>query len=554
MKKGLKTFFVIIAIFGVVMWHHQATLFQRHVRETLQVLKEVAGHTIQLGDMTFSKYLFKVEFKKPQIDLNLKSIDEIKIPSHFNNNPLLKFVIQKVKSYPIETGFTYRLADKLVISYNVFWHELTVTSSGDGEFNLYHGEEKTTLTIPDHSDVNQGKVKISLPAPYWLQQFKKIFSKAKSDRLLGISSTCRNVKIIDSNTQESFFNQDFSAASFKIGSESRETEKFYTLDMQVQTDNASFSPHLIKIWQAFEPHVVGGMLNKTQDYKIRVEQTEFWSFVNALLVQFNLGQWNGKALTTLIPTLYLEGKTSHHNQALTSKDDYAVDYQPSKNFFKAHLNYNFEAGPAWTSYVEKILHYYVAMTNQMGGDSMTAAKEGAITPWLQTLLAKFAGKGEIKTSFSLEVKDWQTDKPQGQGFFKIGQNNCSLNMDINYLTPPVIKVTFDFEDYEKLLTKLSSYGSSVLEEMGNKTGEIVLTGIKNYLLEEIKKLSIIKNENNPLLRSVPIQFNTESQELEIANKPIQHEIMGIMKMLIGLANPTGLLESVKRLTPTVNSR
>ena len=115
MRKGLRTFLVIIAIFGIVMWHHQATLFQRHVRETLQTLKEVVGHTIQLGDMTFSKYLFKVEFKKPQIDLNLKSIDEIKIPPHLSNNPLLKFVIQKMKSYPIETGFTYCLADKLEI-------------------------------------------------------------------------------------------------------------------------------------------------------------------------------------------------------------------------------------------------------------------------------------------------------------------------------------------------------------------------------------------------------------------------------------------------------
>ncbi len=69
MKKELKTLFSIIIVFGIFIWHHQATLFQRHVRETLQLLKEVAGPTVQLGDMTFSKYLFKVEFKKPQIDV-----------------------------------------------------------------------------------------------------------------------------------------------------------------------------------------------------------------------------------------------------------------------------------------------------------------------------------------------------------------------------------------------------------------------------------------------------------------------------------------------------
>ncbi len=184
----------------------------------------------------------------------------------------------------------------------------------------------------------------------------------------------------------------------------------------------------------------------------------------------------------------------------------------------------------------------------MGIGSTHPPKE-AISAWGRIFLSKLVGKGEVKTAFMLEVKDFNTEKVQAQSSLKLGVDNCSFDIKADYLTPPLVKVTLDFEDYEKLLNKFYSYIFSVLEELGNKTGEVLLSGVKNYIAEEIGKISVVKDEGNPLLRTIPIQFNMETQALEVANKPIHHEIIEIIKMIAGCVNPGGVGESLKKLNP-----
>ena len=548
MKKALKISLVITTVFGIFIWHHQATLFQRHVWDSLKVLKNVGGPAIQLGEITFSKYFFRVEFKKPQIDVSLQSIKDINLPISLSDNPLIKAVINKLKSCSTNFGFTHRLADKLTLTYNPFWHEVTITSSGNAELNIYKGNEKINLIISDRPDVNQQKIKISLPFSSWLYQAKKFFSNTAFNKMMKINFTCRNARTIDANTEEPFYTDDFSAFNIVLGEGNSHTQEvYYASDAQLQIENSNFSPNLIKIWQGFEPVIIGGNTTKTHDHKIKVCQAEFWSFIETFLPQLNSGEWDWKVLARAFPTLYLESKMHIHNQALDLKEKYRIDYQPAKSFFKIDINHDFEAGPRWQTYLEKSLHYYAAITDKVNVGSSRSPEEG-ISAWGRVLFSKLAGKGEIKTAFMLEIKDFNTEKAQAQSSLKIGVEGCSLDIKADYLTPPLVKVTLDFEDYERLLNKCYSYIFSILEEQKNKTGEILLSSIKNYITEEIGKISVAKDETNPLLRTIPIQFNTETQALEVAHQPIQHEIIEIAKMLAGLVKQTDAGESFKELT------
>ena len=174
MGHKLKTLIVSLVVILAVLWHHQATLFQRQIRENLNLLKNCLGPTVQLGDVIISKYLFKVEFKKPQIDISIQSLEKIK--SHLLKENFFgsKFIKDQLDRISPNFRLIYRLADRLTISYNPVWHELAISSTGDGELNLQTETTKIDLIAPDSNDYNQSKIKIFLPSPKWLKKNQKV--------------------------------------------------------------------------------------------------------------------------------------------------------------------------------------------------------------------------------------------------------------------------------------------------------------------------------------------------------------------------------------------
>ena len=170
MGHKIKTLIIAFGVILAVIWHHQATIFQRQVRENLSYWRSYAGPTLQLGDVIISKYLFKVEFKKPQLDISNQTLEKIKENLQKDDGSISKFIHKQLSAISPTLRLTYRLADRLVVSYNPFWNELTITSVGDAELNLLTGTENIVFIAPDQNDLNQGKIKITLPAPGWLQK------------------------------------------------------------------------------------------------------------------------------------------------------------------------------------------------------------------------------------------------------------------------------------------------------------------------------------------------------------------------------------------------
>ena len=530
MGHKLKTLVTALCIIAAVMWHHQATLFQRHVRENISLLHAYAGPTLQLGDIIISKYLFKVEFKKPQLDINNQSLEKMKEDLPKDAGFISKFIQKQLSALPPTFRLNYRVADRLVLSYNPFWHELTISSVGDGELSLQTTAEKIDLLAPDHNDLNQGKIKISLPAPGWVQKIKKFFFK-DTVNVINVNSNCRNVKIVTAANQEVLYTQDYSLLKLNINEESFEGKQHYTFTLDLQSDNAYFSPTLAKMWPFLESYVLGGKSKKQSTYKVRIDSEEGKTFVNLLLSHLQLNQnvdWQSAART--IPTIKVEAKNSCKNDAISFSNDTQFDYQPQKNYLKTSCESTFQAHSAWPAYLEKLCAFYQSVAAYVQ-DHSKAVSNPAANPLWYSLLANLKEKGEIKSGFMLELKDMHSDKFQVQGSLKIGLEKSGFAIRGDYKAP-ALKVDVDFEDHETFLNKLYSYILNNLEGQTRKAAEILLPTVKNNLIENIQKLSVTKNEEEPHVRTVPIQFNSETQALEIAGKTTHHEFLDTIKMVL----------------------
>ena len=545
LKTLLTTFGVIIA----VMWHHQATLFQRQVRENLSLLRAYVGPTLQLGDIIISKYLFKVEFKKPQLDINNQSLEKIKESLQKNTNLISKFLQKQLATLSPTFRLDYRLADRLVVTYNPFWHELTLNSIGDSELSLQTASEKIDLLAPDHNDLNQGKIKISLPAPAWLQKIKAFFFK-DTVSLLNINSSCRNLKIVTASNQEAVYTQDYNLTKVSINEEWFEGKHYYIFSLNLRVDNAHFSPTLTKMWPFLESYVLGNKTKQQETYKVKIESDEGKAFINKLISQLEHGQeidW--KSVLQNTPTIKVEVKNNHKNDALAYAFDYLVDYQPHKNYVKASCDSTFQAYSVWPIYLEKLCAFYQGIATYFQDPTQSPLKLTTKPLWY-SLLANLSNKGEINSSCMLELNTANPDQIQAQGAFKIGLEKTGIAVKGDYKIPHLLSLEVDFEDPETFLNKAYSYVLNSLEGASRKVAEIILPNLKNTLIENIQKLNVAKNESTLQVYTIPIQYNNATQSLEVAGKPMHHEFLDIAKMIIGLLGQHDFLQTLKKLVPS----
>ncbi|RZI45336.1 hypothetical protein [Candidatus Finniella inopinata] len=546
MGHKIKTLIIAFGVILAVIWHHQATIFQRQVRENLSYWRSYAGPTLQLGDVIISKYLFKVEFKKPQLDISNQTLEKIKENLQKNDGSISKFIHNQLDTLSPIFRLTYRLADRLVASYNPFWHELTLTSVGDAELNLQTATENTVFIAPDQNGLNQGKIKITLPAPGWLQKIRRgIF---KDPVVMSFNSSCRNLKIVTANDHEAIYTQDYNLTKFSLNEDWVENKKYYTASVDLQVDNAYLSPTLAKIWTLLECYVVANKTNKHDIYKIHFEADEGIAFVNTLIGQFKPNQdtdWS--AVVKTIPTFKVEGKSNHQNHALAFSTDCQLDYQPSKNYLKATYDSTFQAHTIWPDYLQKLCDFYDEVICAFG--QINTAFKPDSRPFWYSLLANLKDKGEINTGFVLELQDIHSNTCQGQGSLKIGLKNSGIMIKGNYTPPSLLNVEVDFEDPELFLNKGYSHLLNSLEGASHKVAEIILLGVKNNLIENIHKLGVVKNEDKPHVRTVPIQFNGDTQSLEIANQPVHHEFLDVIKMAISLLGHHDIFQDLKKLLP-----
>ena len=547
MGQKLKTLLIGLGVILAVIWHHQATLFQRQVRENLNMLQLSAGPSVQLGDIIISKYLFKVEFKKSQIDINNQSIEKIKQTLNKQSGFAFQLIHKQLDTLSPTFRLSYRLADRLVISYNPFWNELTLTSLGDSELSVQTLEEKIDLLAPDHNDLNQGKIKIALPDSWWMEKIKRFFSK-NTVTVLTINSSCRNIKIVTAADQEAIYTQDYSLIKLNIDKEWLEGKQYYTFNLGLDADNIYFSPTLTKIWPFLESYVLSNKTKQQESFKLRIAYEEGKTFVETLMSQLEQGQkadW--KPVFEVIPTLKGEVKSTNKNDAFSFMADYQVDYQPDKNYLKAAGDFGFEAYASWPAYFKKLWLFYQRIVAYP--HTKTVSKP-INTPVWYSVIENLKDKGEIKTGFLIELTDMNSDQLQAQGALKMGLEKSGMVIRGECKAPSLLTVEIDFEDVEAFLNKIYSHLLNSLQGPSHKVAELILPGIKSNLIETIQKLSLVKNEAQPLLRTIAINFNTKAQSLEIAGQPVHHEFLDIVKMIIGLREQHDFLQGLKKLIPS----